>query len=432
MLEYTPSEVLMYRLGITIGALCIVLFAFSTDSSSAQSQDWVIFEVGGQYLPDGNVTALAQDSLGFIWIGTEWGLAKYRNYSWYNDFSGPKFICYKINCLHVDWKGTVWIGGGGLMGIDAPVHELLPAQTILSVTECVQVVSDKANSEIWYAGRDTLWRWDGWVSSPIKTSDSTGYHIRTFILMSDNSKIVVYENSDSTSRIYRYKNGAWELLKEMDKYHVNCVAEDSGRVLLGSNRGLHIYDFASDTYVSVPGAPAINTRALCVSGDGSQLWVGTTKGVALRKNGVWTMFTTHNSPMPDSVVNTIIMDRAGNTWIGTGYGLAIYREGGPIMSADAPARIPGDIAIHSVYPSPASTSVNVSVDIARASSIRLEVVDVMGRTIARQADGCFSSGPHQFTWNLADTKGVSVANGSYFFRLVTNNKVIVKPVSVVR
>ena len=53
----------------------------------------------------------------------------------------------------------------------------------------------------------------------------------------------------------------------------------------------------------------------------------------------------------------------------------------------------------------------------RPESVRLAIVDVTGREVATVADGAFSAGWHQVSWNLRDRENRRVSSGVYFARL---------------
>lgn len=65
-------------------------------------------------IPDNNVTALAQDRAGFIWIGTTDGLIRYDGYRYRyfgNDPADPKTLSGDlVRCLLASSDGRVWVG----------------------------------------------------------------------------------------------------------------------------------------------------------------------------------------------------------------------------------------------------------------------------------------------------------------------------------
>ena len=53
-------------------------------------------------------------------------------------------------------------------------------------------------------------------------------------------------------------------------------------------------------------------------------------GLAKFDGTLWKIFNTSNSGLPDDWVSSIAIDEHENIWVGTGEGLAVYREGGII------------------------------------------------------------------------------------------------------
>ena len=82
-------------------------------------------------LASGSVTAIVQDRIGFIWIGTKNGL---------NRYDGKEFVHYQIGnsglrsnditTLLVDKFGTLWVGtnGGGLAYYDSLADKINHAE----------------------------------------------------------------------------------------------------------------------------------------------------------------------------------------------------------------------------------------------------------------------------------------------------------------
>jgi len=66
------------------------------------------------------------------------------------------------------------------------------------------------------------------------------------------------------------------------------------------------------------------------------------------------------------------------------------------------------------YPNPFNPSTAIEFDLARGGQVRLEVFDLLGRSVAVLADGRLSAGHHRVQWQPTDQP-----SGVYFYRLRT-------------
>lgn len=121
-LQHKPSVNLN---GVIITKKLIILFFFVLNFSLLPQSN-IFLRIGiEEGLPPGNVNDIVQDSLGFVWLGTESGLCR---------FDGYNFITYKnvstdstslshnnIFSLLLDKNGIIWVGtlGGGLNKFDS-------------------------------------------------------------------------------------------------------------------------------------------------------------------------------------------------------------------------------------------------------------------------------------------------------------------------
>ncbi len=60
------------------------------------------------------------------------------------------------------------------------------------------------------------------------------------------------------------------------------------------------------------------------------------------------------------------------------------------------------------------------------SEVRIEIVNILGQRITILVNGYKESGNYQVRWDGTDDKGNIVANGIYFYRLITQKRTIVK------
>lgn len=114
----------------------------------------------------------------------------------------------------------------------------------------------------------------------------------------------------------------------------------------------------------------------------------------------------------------VVADRAalpGTTYY---YRLVVTGSGGPTIFGpiEGTAASPLEFALTNVAPIPSAGPVTIEFAVPRLSRVRLEVLDVQGRSIARLVDGARPPGRHQVVWTGGSSQGVTPA-GVYFVRL---------------
>ncbi|MFV0592009.1 MAG: two-component regulator propeller domain-containing protein [Draconibacterium sp.] len=106
----------MNKLCTKILALLILAVVFcqcSNDGSNSKLPN-ESFLIHSSYLSNQMITSILEDSLGYIWIGTERGLNRYDGYEYYQYFYNEEesySLCNNsIQCLFTDNKSNLWIG----------------------------------------------------------------------------------------------------------------------------------------------------------------------------------------------------------------------------------------------------------------------------------------------------------------------------------
>ncbi len=69
------------------------------------------------------------------------------------------------------------------------------------------------------------------------------------------------------------------------------------------------------------------------------------------------------------------------------------------------------------YPNPFNPSTEIGFALPQDTNIQVVVYDILGREIITLAEGIYSSGYHQITWNGRDSQGSAVPSGIYFYHL---------------
>jgi ELWxxDGT repeat protein len=99
----------------------------------------------------------------------------------------------------------------------------------------------------------------------------------------------------------------------------------------------------------------------------------------------------------------------------------------PSPVANEPSSAPQPARLHTPHPNPVRSSATVTFDVAEAKDVSVEVLDVLGRSVALLADGPIAAGEHALRWE-AD----GLPSGVYLVRLTASDTVQTQRLTLVR
>lgn len=79
--------------------------------------------------------------------------------------------------------------------------------------------------------------------------------------------------------------------------------------------------------------------------------------------------------------------------------------------------LPADLALHQNQPNPFAASTTFRYSLPRATTVRLEIFDLVGRRLATVVDGWTPAGDHAIAWDSRDGSGAPLRPGAYLYRL---------------
>jgi len=222
-----------------------------------------------QGLPHPVPTALAQDGDGFLWIGTQGGLARWDGYRFHGYQPDPKdpgsLPDSYIQTLHTDPAGRLWIGtsAGGLARYDPDHDRFIPITLEPTVTggrTHIGAIADDGAGGLWVGTNSGL-----------------------FDLAPDTGATLALHHDDRTP-------GSLP-----DGQVLAVLPDQAGRLWVGTQKGLARRDAGTDRFVTVPLATpsdaAVGVTALFEDEEG-RIWIGT------NRHGVYVVERGSGEPRP--------------------------------------------------------------------------------------------------------------------------------------
>ncbi len=255
-------------------------------------------------LPDNVVQAVAQTRDGYLWVGTQNGLASFDGVAFtaFNAHNTPALKNSSVTALCADRDGSLWIGtdGGGLVRMKDGQYDHF-AKTNGLVGDQVRVICQSRDASLW-VGTTTG------MSHLKPTAENKGR------VAADQFSAVNYGTQDG-------------LLSES----ITHIREDrDGNLWIATGKGLNRLraDGRIDSFTMPNALPNDAVRGICQD-RGGQIWIGSNNGL-LWYNSYWVRsFYAYNTRygLSDRFVSAICEDREGDLWVGTYSGLNRFHQG---------------------------------------------------------------------------------------------------------
>lgn len=314
--------------------VCILIssaYVFALDPHKAITQYIQDVWLKEQGLPQNSVLNVLQTSDGYLWLGTEEGLARFDGvrFQIFDKSNTPQFTNNYIFALYEDSKSNLWIGtyGGGALRYKNGKFTAFTTKEGLADDRIWTITEDRQGS-MWFGT-------DGGGLSCLK-----GGRFKTYTKtdgLADNAVVSLQEDRQGTlwigtrAGLNRLREGKIDLFSSNEgpfQGSVRAILEDSqGQLWIGTGAGLSLLSNGSlKTFTKKDGLP--DDRIWCLKEDTQHaIWIGTDGGGLARFwNGTFLSYTTHEG-LTNDIVRSILEDREGSIWIGTnGGGLVRFKD----------------------------------------------------------------------------------------------------------
>ena len=273
-----------------------------------------------QGLPENSVDAITQTRDGYLWVGTQEGLAR---------FDGVRFVTFNrrtvaalrsdnITSLAADSTGGLWIGaaGAGALHYQDGTFTPLPPAPGDPLGHLYRIFPD--GDGLWAAPDNggLVWVANGRIT-PFATAQGPLTDRVTVVRRDRDGSLWIGTFDHGLHHVTA--GGEDRLLAGLLDNQVRALWPDpDGGLWIGTPRGLNRLQAGKITaYTAKDGLADDSVLSILRDREGS-LWVGTERGLSRFSGGVFAILP--RDPGPNPSVRALFEDREGNLWIGTSGG----------------------------------------------------------------------------------------------------------------
>ncbi|MEQ9717907.1 MAG: two-component regulator propeller domain-containing protein [Balneola sp.] len=269
-------------------------------------------------LSESVVNEIIQDSEGFLWLATGYGLNRFDGITIQNYFEDQGLNSSKVHSLFEDSEGKIWIGTefGVNYWFDDSIYvaeelEALKNQRVISIYE-------DSGGDMWF-GTDGDGAWVLEKSGELyQYSISQGFRNNRIRRIKEDANGVLW--FATRGGLTKLENGNIRTFTTADGLPENRIRDitfdENDQLWIASREGLvHYNNGRFITYDDNEGLNNVRVQTM-VFDKNQRLWVGTEGGVSVFDEGSFKNFTSENG-LSNNIIYSSALDREGNLWFGT-------------------------------------------------------------------------------------------------------------------
>ncbi len=285
-------------------------------------------------LPESWARAIRQTRDGYLWIGTQEGLARFDGvrFTVFDKQTVPQMRSQSILCLLESRDGALWIGtgGGGVLRYEGGAFTAYGKADGLPDDDVWSLLEDR-QGRIWIGTATGACRFEG--GRIVAAHEGGDVLSKKFIVAMCEADGAIWFGTDRDGLIRLASDGVRILTTKdgLPDDRIRCLYPEPDGTLWIGTRGGGVGRLKAGTITRFPTAKGawanIGNSAIWRDRNGS-LWVGTRGGGLLRLRGDGFEAVGKKVLGSDSV-SAVLEDREGNLWVGTqGVGLVRLMDGG--------------------------------------------------------------------------------------------------------
>lgn len=270
------------------------------------------------------IGALLEDRAGKLWVATSEGLHLYEDGKFKVFTIADGLSSNLTTAIFEDRTGKLWVGTSKGLNLFRDGKFIVHTAQQELANHRVRALCDDAQGNLWIGTTRGLYRLRDDVLAEYSVRDNLAHeHVRA---LREDSAGTVWIGTERGLSLY--KNGKLELDNRFVGQTIRAITQcGAGCVWLGGTHGLS--RFKADDLATLPtdtGLSSGGVYSMLEDAEGS-LWVGTNSGgVRQFKDGKFMNYTTAEG-LADDLVRPMYEDADGNIWFGSEKGLNKFRDG---------------------------------------------------------------------------------------------------------
>jgi ligand-binding sensor domain-containing protein/two-component sensor histidine kinase len=303
-----------------------VLTAYALNPSKSLTQYTTTIWTRQHGLPQDTIRTIAQTTDGYLWLGTDEGLARFDGYEFVNFTKDQgRLASNSITSLAASRDGSLWIGTSN--GLTHYAHRHFQTYTTQNGLpgNSISALFEDAGGMLWIVAGGSLSRFDGQGFRNYNHEQDIPIGIVRGV--AENREHVLHVSG--LNSVGTFQNGHFHALLEPGTverdFPGGILVDHAGNLWVLGVRGLIERTVSGRIvrYGSRDGLPdSFGLNAILEDRDGN-LWLGTDDGLARFEAG---RFRTLAQSGAQLRVLSLFEDREGNLWAGTDYGLMRVRD----------------------------------------------------------------------------------------------------------
>ncbi len=271
-------------------------------------------------LPQDSILAMVQGSEGYLWLGTNAGLARFDGVKFkiFSHWNTPAMRSDKVTALLVDRNGTLWAGcdGGGVLRCEKSGWSSISTSEGLSHPGVTSLYQDTDGS-VWIGTLNGLNRLRGENIEIFSIEQGLPANIIQALGLAPDGALLVGTLTNGLAKFSRDKFEIPEYLESCTHHSVTVIRADGrGTSWIGTDKGLFALRDGVLAKLDDQDHPITGLRSLLLSHSG-KLWAGTDG------NGFFSVTTFDLKVEPvveqlqDHYIYSLLEDSEGGFWLGT-------------------------------------------------------------------------------------------------------------------